>query len=269
MRMLMGKGPLHRSVSFSPLDLSPKIWLDPSDLDTVFQSNAGSTAVTNANPCGYMADKSGASFDLSSVADDGTRPTWFESSGKRGLSFDGSDDVLRRLAGLGLYGGGTSWTFIAIRCDGTQAENMRVFGEASTSSNNPVYYPMVSSANINGKDDLTSWIRSDSNATLFSPTTSVVATSALSTNNYNVAGIIDSGTTVGGYVNGVGETPLAYDASRSGQTLTTNVTSLGALVRATTSLWAKFEFYGLVAGTGTLSSGDISALTTWLAGKMA
>src|SRR4051812_35647666 len=76
--------------AFTPLSLIPALWIDPSDIATMFQSNAGTTAVTDGSACGYAGDKSGNGFHLTSVADDTTRPTWNNNGGLPYLNFDGS-----------------------------------------------------------------------------------------------------------------------------------------------------------------------------------
>lgn len=53
---LWQRGP---SGSFSPLQLSPALWLDASDASTLFQSNGGAAAAADGDPVGYWLDKSG------------------------------------------------------------------------------------------------------------------------------------------------------------------------------------------------------------------
>src|SRR5262245_22736554 len=88
-----GKMPVAAVVAaFDPSQLANlALWIDPSDTATMFQSNAGTTTVTDGSVCGYAGDKSGASFNIISAADDTTRPTWNNNSGLPYLNFDGSN----------------------------------------------------------------------------------------------------------------------------------------------------------------------------------
>lgn len=88
-----------RGVSFSPLSLfaasEPGVWLDPSDLTTLFQDAAGTTPVTAAGQSvGRVLDKSGRGFHATQ-ATAAARPTYqVDSNGRGYLSFDGVDDWL-------------------------------------------------------------------------------------------------------------------------------------------------------------------------------
>ena len=74
----------------------PGLWLDPSDLTTLFQDSAGTTPVTAAGqPVGRVLDKSG-NGNHATQATAGSRPTYqVDASGRGYLSFDGVDDSLR------------------------------------------------------------------------------------------------------------------------------------------------------------------------------
>lgn len=68
------------------------IWLDPSDLSTMWQDAAKTTAVTSdGDPVGYIADKSGNGFYFSTAVST-VRPTYKTSGGLHWLDFDGVDD---------------------------------------------------------------------------------------------------------------------------------------------------------------------------------
>jgi len=73
----------------------PGIWLDPSDLTTLFQDSAGTTPVTAAGqPVGRVLDKSG-NGNHATQATAASRPTYqVDASGRGYLSFDGVDDFL-------------------------------------------------------------------------------------------------------------------------------------------------------------------------------
>jgi hypothetical protein len=68
------------------------VWLDPSDLSTMFQDAAGTTPVTaNNDPVGLIRDKSGNGnhFTQSTTT---KRPLYKTSGGLSWLDFDGTDD---------------------------------------------------------------------------------------------------------------------------------------------------------------------------------
>ena len=81
--------------SFSPLSLSPALWLDASDAATLFQSNGGAAAAADGDPVGYWLDKSGNGRHLTQAS--GTNKPAFKTAIKNGLSavrFDGVNDSL-------------------------------------------------------------------------------------------------------------------------------------------------------------------------------
>jgi hypothetical protein len=84
--------------AWSPADLftsSQKgCWLDPSDIDTLFQDAAGTTPVTaTGQPVGLILDKSGNGNHWSTDSDT-RRPTWQQDGSTYYLEFDGSNDIL-------------------------------------------------------------------------------------------------------------------------------------------------------------------------------
>jgi hypothetical protein len=82
-------------------------YFDASNLATLFQTVTGTTPVaTDGDVVGTWIDSSGQGFDLSAPANDTTRPVFHESGGVRWVEFDGSNDILRRLAALNLYDNG-------------------------------------------------------------------------------------------------------------------------------------------------------------------
>lgn len=80
--------------AFDPVTLAPSVLYDPSDLATLFQASSGTGAVSaNADPIGYLADKSGnAKHMLQATA--GARPLLSTAGGLKSVKFDGTDDQL-------------------------------------------------------------------------------------------------------------------------------------------------------------------------------
>lgn len=84
--------------SFAPASLfaagEQGVWLDPSDLSTMFQDSPGTTPVTAAGqPVGLILDKSGRGNNASQ-ATAGSRPILRNSGALWYLEFDGVDDFL-------------------------------------------------------------------------------------------------------------------------------------------------------------------------------
>lgn len=81
---------------FSPRTLSGlQIWLDASDLSTVFQSEGGSYASADGDPVGYWMDKSGNAWHASQAS--GTNKAAFRTNVQNGrpiIRFDGVNDYL-------------------------------------------------------------------------------------------------------------------------------------------------------------------------------
>lgn len=82
--------------SFQPTDLTNlQVWLDVSDLSTMFQEIDGETtqAVING-PVGRIRDKSSNGY-IAAAASDEQRPILRQSGGLNYLEFDGVDDLLQ------------------------------------------------------------------------------------------------------------------------------------------------------------------------------
>jgi hypothetical protein len=79
---------------FSPSAVSPHLWLDPSDLSTLFQTDDTSTPVTaDGQTVGRVNDKSGNGFHLTQSTA-GSRPLYKTAGGLHWLEFDGVDNYL-------------------------------------------------------------------------------------------------------------------------------------------------------------------------------
>jgi len=94
----LGLGLGIRVASISPAALFANgeqgIWLDPSDLSTLFQDSSGTTPVTaDGDPVGLIRDKSG-NGNHASQATAASRPVYKTDGTKSWLLFDGSDDFL-------------------------------------------------------------------------------------------------------------------------------------------------------------------------------
>lgn len=247
------------AAGFSPLDLTPALWIDPSDTATMFQSNAGTTAVTDGSACGFAGDKSGTAFNLTSAADDTTRPNWVSTGGFPYLDFtSASSQILLRQATLGLYAAGAVSIFAAVKAN--PATNAIFCGEGSSASNNPAY--LLPRANGSTASTNEMYIRNDANTTI---TISALPTTPSFWNNTDqVVGITDDGANLIPYINTTAQTTRTY--TRSGA-LTIDRFSLGGWQRAAASNFFTTRVYGLVIVKRVITAGERASLITYLGNK--
>lgn len=108
-----------QAASFSPLSLSPALWLDASDASTLYQSNGGAAAAADGDPVGCWLDKSGNARHLTQTS--GTNKPLLKLSVKNsrnGVQFNGTSAYLNM----------TSYTH------GTSVTCFRVFQRTSSSA---------------------------------------------------------------------------------------------------------------------------------------
>ncbi|MEP6587127.1 MAG: hypothetical protein ABJA84_00015 [Polaromonas sp.] len=108
------------------------LWLDPSDLSTLYQDSAGTVAVTaTGQPLGKESDKSGRANHVSQ-ATAAARPVYTEASGIKYLAFDGVDDGLATAT----FAAGTLTSnmdvFVAVKRN-TASELCTIFSRGGTS----------------------------------------------------------------------------------------------------------------------------------------
>ncbi len=242
--------------AFSPSDLSPMLWLEADDLSTLFQSNAGSTAVaSDGDPVGYWGDKSGAGFHFTCPADDTRRPTYHTSGGLHWVEGDGSNDMLRRTAALGMYAAGACSIFIAMRAN--PATNSILFAERSNAGQ-AIYQMWARSTDY---DDLQTIIRNDAGTFLMTLDTAFVD-EGLDDTDF-VAGMTDSGSTVIHYNDGTQVDSDSY--TRSGS-FTADRTSLFGNPGSGECMSARI--YALVVVGRVIDSTERANLVTYLGNKM-
>lgn len=234
-------------------------WFDADDLATLFQSNAGTTAVTSdGDVVGAWTDKAG-NVSVSSPADDGTRPVWHTSGGLDWVDSDGTDDVLRALSSAGVYAAGAATIAAGLR--GNPALGSEVlFSEASSASDNPYYRVLARSsaplttATIN--------IRRDGATTLLTQNSSAVALAFNDTDR--VLMFRDDGAIMRAFLNGSFADSDAY--TRSG-TMTVNRFGLFALVRASNSAYWRGRLYSFVIVGRPLTVRERVALQSYVGTK--
>lgn len=253
-----GRPYLSRKPVFHPDQLGPAIFLDASASDSLNTSNAGTGAISDTATVGYWRDLSRNGFDISSVADDTTRPTWNINAGLPYVNFDGTNDYLRRAASLGMWAAGECSAFAAVR--GNPGTVRYLLSETSSSSTQPVYTLMQSEATATTE----SCFFRTSVGTVLNNLPDV--TSAWD-NTDRVIGVVDSGANVDGYRDGaiIASSPYARGAG----SMAVDLFSLGALNQnGTISIWFAARVYALVVVRRALKTGEIRELTRWLGGKM-
>lgn len=100
-------------------------WWDHTDTDNLFQSSAGTGAVTDTDPVGYGAASDGDNF-LQATADD--RPTFVTGEG---LSFDATNDTMTRTP-TGGAGPAACSVFIRAKMDAAATHVCAMYGVDST-----------------------------------------------------------------------------------------------------------------------------------------
>lgn len=247
------------AASFSPADLSPALWLEADDTSTLFQNNDGSTPIADGQSIGYWHDKSANNYDMVSLANDSTRPTWTDNGGASYATFNGSSQLLVRLADLGMYNAGACSVFAAVR--GTPLQDARLECEASGSTNQPLY--ALIQAVAGAANNLGVFIRNDAGATESQAT---LQASVWNTGTDKVVGTIDTGSALTAWVDGVEGSASAY--TRSG-VHTSDRFAIGAVYRTTAVAYFNCpRLYALVVVKRALTDQEASDLSTYLAAKM-
>ena len=246
--------------AFNPLSLEPALWLEADDLSTLAQTIAGSTAVGSASdPVGTWLDKSGNGFDLTASGDDTTRPLWQPDGGAGSASpyvnFDGSNDYLFRATSLGMHAAGACSVFAAIRSNATNGSYF--FSEGSSTNGTPIY-SLVKAVGVNAS----AFIRSAGGLDV--PDGSSFLTANALDNTDRVVGVIDSGSSLAAYIDGVPGVPYAY--ARLGAMIVDRF-GLGALLRSSPASYFSTRLYAIVIVNRVLTADEITKVTTYLAAK--
>lgn len=248
---------------WTPSLLSPSWWLEVGK-GGLFQSNAGTTsAVANADVVGFAPDQSANAFTLTGVADDTTRPTLQGVGSFPYLSFDGSNDMLRRLAALdGWNAGSTTWCF-TVRSNSNLA-NTYVAGNGNSASSQTIH-SLLKSDNTTATSSAAQF-RDDAGATPTSGPNGQTPNNTLVFNGSDhVILITDSGSAIAVYVDGVLKTGIASYTHTN--TLTLNRFAIGALLRNVTAgggFWAGRIYGGVIVNGHVVSSTERANLTTYM-----
>lgn len=242
-----------RSAPFSPVSLAPARWGEARK-GGLFQSNAGTTAaVADGDVVGYYPDQSGNSFTLTSAADSTVRPALGGVGVAPYLSFDGSNDQLRKLTALGSYAAGASSWFAAVRSS-TQTTTKILMAD---SSNTNATYGLLGVSSVS--TSLGARLTNDAVGVVENIVTQIYL---MAWNNMDhVIGVVDDGATLTPYVDGVVGTPVAY--TRSG-VFSVDRFALGCQANSGGGAFWAGRVYGEVLVNRVLTSTEIANLTAYL-----
>jgi hypothetical protein len=246
---------------FDPLTLTPFMMFD-ADPANLFESNAGSTAVSGTDPVGYWTDLSGTGFHLNSAADDTTRPIYTLDGSIHVVKFDGTNDALKRLADPGLYNAGAFTISVALKPNGggTLGTTDVLVAEMGLSSSGTIGHPVRTDSATASTGSV--FYRDHGSVNLLQNTMGANIWS----NSYKVVTFMWNGTTVTAYVNGVsvGSRSLA-----SGATFNSDRFSLGASWRSDGyNNWFDGWVSHVFIKKAVLSGGDLASLVTYQGAKV-
>jgi hypothetical protein len=233
------------------------LWLDAADLTTLWQEIAGTTPVSaDGQAVGKWDDKSGNGFHLTATADSGVRPVYNTDGDGPRVTFDGTDAVLRRTADLGLYAAGAASLFVRLRAN--PGGVFATFDSSGNTADGDVLYSLMVADNPTVAN-ATAAIRNTANTNLFTIGTDLQA--GAFDNTDHVYGVIDDGSSLTPWLDGVEGSPVGY--TRSGS-VASDIFGIGALVRATIANYFATRLYGLAAYTRALDDTEAADISDWL-----
>lgn len=257
-RLLSPAIPSSAEQPWTPAVLEPALFLDASDVSTLFQDVAGSTPVAaDGNPVGMWCDKGGDDFHLLAAADDTTRPTYKTSGGLHWVEFDGSNDVLRRLESLELQQ--SCSLFIAARVS-PSAAGQTLFGQGYSVTLASRYLMMRTVGE--GGVDMTQLIANEEGSTLVAGNGATASAQFGGTDV--VHGFVDINGVVSCWNNQDDVTEFGGLTYFVSGTFVFDATSLGARVRGTVNEHIAARVYALCAVRRALTTQERQSLITYL-----
>jgi hypothetical protein len=243
-----------------PLSLSPALWLDPSDLSTLFQDSAGTTPVTaDGHPVGKILDKSGNGYHASQSTAS-KRPLYRTSGGLSWLEFDGVDDSLSLSgSGLNILRNSPAATGIAAVKDNTPG-SLRVFLQVTRQADSNTRYQMRTSASSAYEmqtrwDDVTSTVVSGGTVTGSSQVVTMSADFATGGSGSHKIRVNGTQVASGAQVGGAGNTP---------DTASQRV-SVGSFVEIAN--WYSGRIFQLILFRSVLNAANLALAESYVAGK--
>jgi hypothetical protein len=245
------------------LETTADLRLSAAEASTLFETITGTTAVTADNQAvGTWLDANGNGFDLVGLANDTTRPVLRTNAGKPYISFDGTNDVLVRLASLGMYDSASGVTVcVALHASAPASGSAVLVSEGNSADNDSRYIPICavtgaplhrasSRVTTDAAVDMISNASSRADSALDSTPRTLIFTDNLTEHAMYLDGSLSA------------QSPDAY--TRSG-TLTLNRFALGAQSRATPNNFLPCDIHEIVIYLRVLDAGEIAAEHTRLA----
>lgn len=234
--------------AFSPADLftggEDGAWYDPSDISTLWQDTAGTSAVTaSGQSVARIDDKSGNGRHLTQSTAS-ARPTYIESGGLKYLDFDGGDSLVS-LSGTAILNGGGAMAVAAASDDAEAIQG--IMNEKGASGQAPLFLDTRASPRrvFNYAVDATNRL---------------IDYDAEQSGSEIVAMFSHDGSTGTAYRNNV--------AQGSSVTTTANFSGSTTLyLGVELSLFLNGKIYGAVIVDRGLTSTERGSLNTWLAAK--
>lgn len=231
--------------------------LDPAKRDTLSQTISGTTAVSaDGDLVGTARNALGDGFDLTATADTAVRPTYNTDGLGHWLTFTtGENDVLRRTAALGLFGGTSRPVTIVAVVRAVATTQTSIVGEGSSSTGTPHY----SVTRTNGTDfnDLQANYVQDSGT--IGLNNIILFDEAFPADTDSVIVITDTSASILAYYDGTANPGGATSYTRG--TTTLDRFSVGARVRTTTDGYFVGRIYRLIIYNRVLSAGEIARST--------
>ena len=239
------------------------LWLDASDLSTLFQLITAATPVTaGGQVVGFWGDKSANDFDISAVGNDTTRPLYGTDGSFHWVEFDGVNDILSRLEALQLYNAGSYTLAIAVR--GNPATDRSLIAEGYNSGSGSITRP-IGSHNATAANSA-AYYRADDGATTKIANSAATFTSAWD-NTDKVAIVTDDGLNLDTYVDGTLGTRRSYTRA-SGTFNLCDRFAIGGLMRNVGAQWFAGRVYAVAIWPGVvLNSTDRATVLTQFAAK--
>jgi len=261
----MASAPPPAGSTFNPADLfgagEAGIWMDPTAgvWQEVAQTNS---STTDGDVVGRWIDQSGNvnAFDQATTAN---KPLFKTAAGKSWVRFDGVDDYITQAATVGLYNAGLGYVAFAVDSTNMGASKY-IFGESNSASTGKFVFTLISAttADTAGLDS-----RSDSAGTVIN-SGNVFDNDAYKLDGKIVLEVVDTGSNITVYVNGVIGDGANNNFNYVRATTTMDQSVIGALLRSSVSNYSGFDCYGLVAIGRAVTAQERTDTRTFLNGRL-